>query len=225
MNIMNVLIVEDDPMVQFIHRNYIEKLNAFNDIYSCMTVPDAEHLISSKKIELILLDINLKIGNGFDFLCNLRKDKNSIEIILITAYSDSKLVGNCLHMGILDYLIKPFTFERFKESISLFQQKNVELSAQEISQTALDRLLLPFEKNPLQADTLDKGMTEATLDLVYKTLKRFDHPFTIQELVQASGLSHVSVRKYVSFLEKRSIISSQIVYLNIGRPYKKYLLN
>lgn len=39
----NILIVEDDPMVQFIHRNYLEKIGTFDTIYSSETIADAKN--------------------------------------------------------------------------------------------------------------------------------------------------------------------------------------
>lgn len=56
---MNVLIIEDDPMVEFIHRSYLEKMALFQIIYSAATVQDATALLSTKAVDLILLDIHL----------------------------------------------------------------------------------------------------------------------------------------------------------------------
>lgn len=44
----NILIVEDDPMVQFIHRNYLEKIGTFDTIYSSETIADAKKLLASR---------------------------------------------------------------------------------------------------------------------------------------------------------------------------------
>ena len=64
----NILIVEDDPMVQFIHRNYLEKLGTFETIYSSETIAEAKKLLATRSIQLILLDIRLKDGNGSKWL-------------------------------------------------------------------------------------------------------------------------------------------------------------
>ena len=61
----NILIVEDDPMVQFIHRNYLEKIGTFDTIYSSETIAEAKKLLSSRSIQLVLLDIRLKDEGRF----------------------------------------------------------------------------------------------------------------------------------------------------------------
>ncbi|GEB30216.1 response regulator [Enterococcus casseliflavus] len=60
----NILIVEDDPMVQFIHRSYLERLAVFERIFSVETVEEAQEMLQKETIELLLLDIHLKDGNG-----------------------------------------------------------------------------------------------------------------------------------------------------------------
>lgn len=74
----------------------------------------------------------------------------------------------------------------------------------------------------LQNLSLEKGLTQATLQLLLKKIDEFTDYFTIQELSEASQLSHVSVRKYVLFLEKNNLLESKNSYLKVGRPYQSY---
>lgn len=61
---MNVLIIEDDPIIDFIHRNYLETLNKFQIILSSDSIGDALNKLNHYTIDLILLDIHIKEGNG-----------------------------------------------------------------------------------------------------------------------------------------------------------------
>lgn len=61
---MNVLIIEDDPIIDFIHRNYLETLNKFQIILSSDSFGDALNKLNHYTIDLILLDIHIKEGNG-----------------------------------------------------------------------------------------------------------------------------------------------------------------
>lgn len=65
---MNVLIIEDDPMVHFIHRNYLEKLNLFDRIISSDSMKAVQSILTDYAIDLILLDIHITDGNGIQFL-------------------------------------------------------------------------------------------------------------------------------------------------------------
>lgn len=215
---MNVLIIEDDPMVEFIHRNYLEKIELFQLIYSAATVQDAEALLAKKAIDLILLDIHLKDGNGLDLLTKLRMNKTTHEVILITAANEAQSVKEGLHLGVIDYLIKPFTFERFKQSIELFKNKKQRLESAKISQETIDLLL----KKAVLSEELEKGLSVDTLDFVIRAIQEIKQPFTIQELADQCGLSHVSVRKYINYLEHTDQLEAEMIYTKIGRPYKAF---
>ena len=97
------LIVEDDPMVEFIHRNYLEKIGRFQEIYSADAVTDAEYLLQNKQVDLVLLDVHLKNGNGLDLLKEIRNSQQAIEVILITAANETQTIQHGLHLGCLLY--------------------------------------------------------------------------------------------------------------------------
>ncbi|MDT2674638.1 response regulator [Enterococcus dongliensis] len=215
---MNVLIIEDDPMVEFIHRSYLEKMALFQIIYSAATVQDATALLSTKAVDLILLDIHLKDGNGLEILTKLRMDKTAHEVILITAANEAQSVKEGLHLGVIDYLIKPFTFERFKQSIELFKAKQQRLESAKINQETIDFLI----KKAALSEELEKGLSVDTLDYIIKEIQKIKLPFTIQELADQCGLSHVSVRKYINYLEQTNQLKAETIYTKIGRPYKAF---
>ena len=167
----NILIVEDDPMVQFIHRNYLEKLGTFETIYSSETIAEAKKLLASRSIQLILLDIRLKDGNGIDFLTELRRTKQMVDVILITAANEVEIVNDALHLGVIDYLIKPFTMERFEKSIQRFKTKNQALVSQQLNQSQLDAYLEPHTHASSIRD-LDKGLSKATLKMIQAAIQQ-----------------------------------------------------
>lgn len=220
---MNVLIVEDDPMVQFIHRNYLEKLAVFSNIYSSETIDEALAMLQEKIVHLVLLDIDLKDDNGLDLLKDIRDKQHNIEVIMITAANESHTVMQGFHLGILDYLIKPFSFERFEQSIQLFIQKRQKLNHPFVNQDQIDQILgsLPTEENDFKDE---KGINRQTLQHIIDVAQTFTGFFTIQEISDVSNFSHVSVRKYIAFLEKNGYLASENVYLKVGRPYKRYRL-
>lgn len=117
---MNVLIIEDDSMVDFIHRNYLEKTALFDSIMSSNSMASAQNILTTYAIDLILLDIHIIDGNGISFLETLRAQHHPCEVIIISAANDGNSIRDGFHLGIIDYLIKPFTFERFEESIRQF---------------------------------------------------------------------------------------------------------
>ncbi|MDT2732570.1 response regulator [Streptococcus parauberis] len=218
---MNVLIIEDDPMVDFIHRNYLEKVNKFQIILSSDSISDALNKLDHYNINLILLDIHIKEGNGIQFLENLRLKHHNCEVIIISAVNDGKIVKSGFHFGIVDYLIKPFTFERFESSITSFLDRKKQLNQHIINQNQIDKLK-NGQNNKQKQDNifLEKGLSESTYNLVLSTISTLNREFTIQKLTDATNLSHVSVRKYVAFMEENEIIEAKQIYTKVGRPYK-----
>ncbi|XJS11772.1 response regulator [Aerococcaceae bacterium WGS1372] len=74
-------------------------------------------ILQDNIVHLVLLDIDLKDQNGLNLLTAIRNKKINIEVILITAANESETVMQGFHLDILDYLNKPFSFERFEQSI------------------------------------------------------------------------------------------------------------
>ncbi|MCY7208922.1 response regulator [Streptococcus dysgalactiae] len=193
---MNVLIIEDDPMVDFIHRNYLEKTALFDSIMSSNSMASAQNILTTYAIDLILLDIHIIDGNS---------------------------IRDGFHLGIIDYLIKPFTFERFEESIRQFVAHREQLANQKLEQAQINQLkCLTNKRDTKNTQLLEKGLSESTFRWVMENIRTFEKPFTIQELATSCHLSHVSVRKYIAYLEENNQIDNQQIFTKIGRPYRVY---
>ena len=93
-------------------------------------------------------------------------------------------------------------------------------------QAAIDQLVKGDSKSskmqPAKTESLEKGLVMDTLIRIKETISHLPQPFTIQELAEKSGFSHVSVRKYIVYLEEQHELTSQVIYTKIGRPYKIY---
>ncbi|WP_269760093.1 response regulator [Streptococcus dysgalactiae] len=220
---MNVLIIEDDPMVDFIHRNYLEKTALFDSIMSSNSMASAQNILITYAIDLILLDIHIIDGNGISFLETLSAQHHPCEVIIISAANDGNSIRDGFHLGIIDYLIKPFTFERFEESIRQFVAHREQLANQKLEQAQIDQLkCLTNKKDTKNTQLLEKGLSESTFRWIMENIRTFEKPFTIQELATSCHLSHVSVRKYIAYLEENNQIDSQQIFTKIGRPYRVY---
>lgn len=220
---MNVLIIEDDPMVYFIHRNYLEKTALFDSIMSSNSMASAQNILTTYAIDLILLDIHIIEGNGISFLETLRAQHHPCEVIIISAANDGNSIRDGFHLGIIDYLIKPFTFERFEESIRQFVAHREQLANQKLEQAQINQLkCLTNKRDTKNTQLLEKGLSESTFRWVMENIRTFEKPFTIQELATSCHLSHVSVRKYIAYLEENKQLNSQQIFTKVGRPYRVY---
>lgn len=89
----------------------------------------------------MLLDIYMQQENGLDLLPGLRELGEKTDVIIISSASDVNTVQKALHYGVVDYLIKPFQFSRFKEALSHYRQQSQLLAQREFSQADVDSLL------------------------------------------------------------------------------------
>ncbi|TKC13850.1 response regulator [Robertmurraya kyonggiensis] len=224
---IRVLIVEDDPMVAELNKRYLESIEGFQAAAIASSVKDAKHFLASNEVELILLDVYMPGDNGLTLLAYIRESDFRMDVILITAASDIKTIQSALRFGTIDYLIKPFTFTRLKEALIAYQQKVEFLGchSNQINQQELDEILLQKEKLQVSLD-LPKGLTKHTLSLIWDELKDIgEQEFSTLEIAKRTGITRVSIRKYLNFLEDIGVLETNISYGAIGRPISKYVYN
>lgn len=113
-NPLKCLIIDDELVAIKIIANNIEKLDFLIVEDTCSSAIEAVDILKRKEIDLMFLDINMPYLSGLDFLESL--DKAPLTIIT-TAYSEYALDGFRLH--VVDYLLKPFSFQRFFQAVQI----------------------------------------------------------------------------------------------------------
>lgn len=223
---LKVLIVEDDPMVSSINQHYLERIIP-PDRLTLKSVSSAQTALSycqKSAIDLLLLDVYLPKISGTELLQLLTDQGLHPAVIMLTAANDSEQVTQALNYGVIDYLLKPFSFARFKQAINRFLAFNKTLLAnKKISQPELDQLF--STKAASQVDDLPKGLSSFSLNKIKQAIKQADSPFSNQDIARISKLSRISSKKYLDFLEETGYLNSQIQYLKVGRPTKIYRLS
>jgi DNA-binding LytR/AlgR family response regulator len=113
------LIVDDEPLARELIRGYAAKMENFEVVAECGDAMKALNTLRTKQIDLIFLDIQMPQINGIEFLKTL---KHPPRVIITTAYHEFALDG--FELDVVDYLLKPITFERFLKSVNRFYQMN-----------------------------------------------------------------------------------------------------
>ncbi|MTH55308.1 response regulator [Bacillus mangrovi] len=223
---IRVMIVEDDPMVAEFNKRYLAQAGGFELAAICSSVAEAMEELERTEAELILLDIFMPGKSGLDLLGYIRETKKEIDVIVISAASDIGRVQKALRLGAVDYLIKPFEFDRFNEALTAYQEKASFIRNQQVlSQKDLDEQLLRKEERHLPED-LPKGLTKDTLELLWKAIQELEAGhFSIDDLVSEVGISRVSVRKYLKFLIDIGVLNAKVSYGTVGRPVYQHEVN
>lgn len=213
-------------MVSEINQRYLAAVDGFECVGTATNASSAWKLLQQGEVDLVLLDIFMPGTNGLALLADLRKENTSVDVIVITAASDMTNIKTALRLGAVDYLIKPFEFERFNAALKLYAADVQRMAEQiEMNQAELDRVLLRQDHSNYSGQ-LPKGLTKETLQrTIEEVLKLGSTGFSTEELAGYVGVSRVSMRKYITFLEQLGFISSHLNYQTSGRPQYKYILN
>ena len=221
-----VIIVEDDPMVASINKQYVERNShlVLSEVFN--NGKDALLYLKSHRADLIILDMYMPIMDGKQFLKELRSQGNNVDVIMVTAATDITSIRDLLSFGLVDYLVKPFEYSRFAQSLDRFlQKKNIISHNRCLSQNQLDDYLsfsLSAEKEVLPS----KGLQSKTLESIRSYLKNHaDEPLTSEQIADEVGLSRVTIRRYMNYLIELKEVSSDIDYNTGGRPSILYHYN
>ncbi len=219
-----VITVEDDPMVAAINARYLQANDQLRLVGSFANGQDALTYLHNHPVDLAIVDYYMPILNGKDFICRCRLENVSLDVIMITANNAAQEVAEIMRLGAVDYLVKPFTQERFAHAIQKYlDQKETFQPGLQLSQAEIDKVLIPGTSTAAKPSLLDKGLQQQTLDKILEYLESNKQTFlSSEEISREVGLSRVTVRRYMSYLLETSIIVSQVDYATGGRPSIRY---
>ncbi|MFZ4451179.1 response regulator [Salibacterium aidingense] len=223
---IQTLIVEDDPMVAKFNRLYLEKVEGFKAAAAVENVEEAWKYLNGRDIDLILLDIYMVKKTGMEMLKDLRKTGSPVDVIVITAADDKETVQDALRYGAVDYLIKPFHFERFQEALRRYRyQQDIIKKEEPVTQKDLDPF---FQHQPaLQSKETDlpKGLTPLTFSRIAEVVESFhEEAFSAGDVAEHTGISQVSVRKYLHYLVDQDVLGMDVIFQATGRPLHQFRL-
>jgi DNA-binding LytR/AlgR family response regulator len=113
---MRCIIIEDQPPAQRILKKFIDDYGALELVGTFPDALQAMRFLGEQSVDLIFLDIHLPKMSGIDFLKSL---PHPPQIILTTAFPDYALEG--YELNVVDYLLKPFSFQRFVKAVAKAQ--------------------------------------------------------------------------------------------------------
>src|SRR5262249_29106464 len=148
------------------------------------TAADARRLTAQQHPHLILLDLGLPDGDGMALLRALRGAREPVEVIAATAARGADVVRDCVHLGVVDYLVKPFAPERLRQALGLFAHRMQALHEGELAQAEVDRLCASGRR---PARALPRDLSEDTLKAVRATLRDAGAPLSAADVATDAG--------------------------------------
>ena len=217
-----VLIVEDDPMVAMINEQYVNRNKAFHVVEKCKDGKSALEYLEHNDVDLIVLDVYMPLMDGFETLRQIRKNKKSVDIIMVTAANDRASLEEALHLGVVDYLVKPFTYDRFRIALDKYVSQVAALKDLDtLNKKNIDFIIENAHKK--SEELYPKGIQEKTLQTILDEMKKNPSKWmTGDEIAERIGLTGVTVRRYLNYLTEKGILLSEIDYETGGRPCMRY---
>ena len=206
-------------MVAMIHKEYFKRKELFDDINHVSTLEEAKSFLEKSDADLIVLDNYLTDGQGVEYLPELK----GYPIIMITAANDIQTVEAALTNGVVDYLVKPFTYERFSQAVDKVQEYVSLLSKEKINQDLIDDYLNSGRVEE-EEDSLPKGLYRITLKKVLEKIKEQERGFTTQQVADDLDISRITIRKYLNHLVNINVLSEDAEYYTSGRPVSVFTI-
>lgn len=227
---LNVLLIEDDPMVREVNRQFIEKVAGFAVIGQASNGVDGINKIRTLQPDLVFMDIFMPEQDGVTSLRKIRELNIAVDVITVTAANDMEMVKQVLHLGVFDYIMKPFSFERVQGTLENYKRFKQQMQIERgLTQGELDQLFHyhnghataePVLKEKFEK-SLPKGFNRATLEKVVHYLQSVDGA-SAEDVASGVGIARVTARRYLDYLEKQQEITMDVHYGGIGRPINYY---
>lgn len=220
------LLVDDESPAIDLLKNHMIMFNDLEITASCYSAVEAFEVLKKKQVDLLFLDIEMPVLKGLDFLKTL---KNPPKVIITTAYREFALEG--YELDIIDYLLKPISFNRFVKAIDRYYERAVIAPKNNLESKSVDSFFY-VNVNKKQIKIIFDAILyiESLKDYVriHTTLKRFVVKSNIgkiqrqlpSELFVRSHRSYiVSLNKITAYTQKDIEIGE--IEIPIGASYSK----
>jgi response regulator of citrate/malate metabolism len=220
---IGVLVVEDEPVAADAHVAYVGRVRGFAVRGRALDGASAIRLLRdpSSGIDLVLLDMYLPDMHGLDVVRAMRTAGHRADVIAVTSARDLEVVRAAVSQGIVQYLLKPFTFAGLREKLERYAAYRQQLAGDvAISQHEVDRVLATLRGS--DAGSLPKGMSRESLDAVALVLRPSPGGLSATEVAEAVGASRVTARRYLEYLADSALVTRRSRYGGAGRPEVEY---
>jgi response regulator of citrate/malate metabolism len=220
--VISVLVVEDDPVAADAHRAYVERVPGFVVAAVVNQGRDALRFLADHQVDLVLLDLHLPDGHGLDLARKVRASGGSADIIVVTSARDLPTVRAAVSQGVVQYLLKPFTFDAMRQKLDRYAEYRAQLEddREAVGQGEVDRALASLRG--VDTTTLPAGLSPETLEAVRAVLAEDPTGLSAAEVGQLCGMSRVTARRYLEHLAEAGVLRREPRYGGPGRPEMAY---
>ncbi|GGG12461.1 DNA-binding response regulator [Dokdonia pacifica] len=230
MKALQCIIADDEPIARQILENYIQEIQNLELVASCKNAFEVMQILQEKPVDILFLDINMPKLSGLSLLKTIQQKPH---VIITTAYPEYAVEG--FELSVTDYLLKPFSLERFIQAVFKVQQ-----------QTTTQNQPIVVENEPANNAIFvksDKKIIKLNFENIYHIeaygnyIKIFTDvmiltPQTLSDFLEKLPEQFLRIHKsyIINFNHLKLIDGNQIVLQNdtklpIGKSYRKIVLD
>lgn len=217
---IRVLVVEDEPIAAQAHREYVQRVPGFTVAEVVHSGAEAMRFLQREQVDLVLLDFYLPDTHGLALVRALRAGGNPVDVIAVTSARDLGVVKAAVSVGIVQYLLKPFTFASLRDKLDSYARYRETVPGEAADQSAVDQLLGTLRS--VEHATLPKGMSAETLDAITVALRDADEGLSAASAAEQVGVARVTARRYLEYLADNGLVERRPHYGQVGRPELRY---
>ncbi|WP_271767768.1 LytR/AlgR family response regulator transcription factor [Aquimarina algiphila] len=232
MKLLKCIIADDEPIARQILENYIGQVPNLELIASCKDAFEVMELLQKQMVDILFLDINMPKLSGLSLLKTMI---DRPEVIITTAYPEFALEG--FELSVTDYLLKPFSLERFIQAVLKTQKKNIVendikiISEKEELPKAIfvksDKRLIKIRFEDIQYieayGNYIKIFTD-TMVLTPNTLSDFYEKLPKENFIRIHKSFVINFNE-LKLIEGNQLILNSTKVLPIGKSYRKLVLD
>ena len=221
MNTLKAIIIDDEPLAHNVILKYASDIPFLEIVGQFYLATEAYHILNEGKIDLMLLDINMPVISGLDFLRTL---DNKPEVIITSAYEEYALEG--FELQVTDYLLKPFRFERFLKAVNQVRSK------WQKRKDTNHQIFIKVDRKQIQLNVSDiqylesygnyvKVWVEGQFYLTPRTLTSFEEE--LDSHFQRIHKSYIVQNSYIKHIEGNMITMQNGNVISVGKSYRSLI--
>lgn len=201
---MDVLVIEDDQSVRVLVRAVLEKNG--NTVAQADNAADGQELAFNNEYDIIILDLGLPDGNGYDICKNIRDQDITTPVLILSAEQETDVKVKCLKVGADDYLTKPFNPEELMARVEAITRRSTDASGEQVLNCG--ELEVKLLEREFYVDGTEVDLTNNEFNLLVYLLKNKNRIISQEEIAEKVWDIHFDtqtnyINVYISYLRKK----------------------
>lgn len=215
---MQVLVIEDDPTVQTLIKLILQKQD--HEVFLAQNAKNGTQLAMENSHDMIILDLGLPDGNGFDVCRNIRDKGITTPVLVLSAEQETDIKVKCLEIGADDYLTKPFDTSELTARLDAIRRRSKGDKKEgmiECGELKMNLISRTFTVNGTPVE-----LTNNEFNLLVYLIKRKNKIVSLEEIAENVWDIHFDtqtnyINVYISYLRKKIRAHSEKNYIETVR--------